>query len=331
MRSGIDNNGREWNEINLSPYMKDLSNQRFNMLNVLFPVMCNNKKQWLCKCDCGNYVVVSRNHLTSGNTKSCGCLLHNVMTKRWEQYREDSDVIGEKFGRLTTVAFVGVKNKEAIYHFKCECGNDVELSMHSVKQGVVKSCGCLKQDLMDFYKTDIVGVKFGHLLALHCVGTSNRGHHEFECLCDCGEYVVVDRNSLTRGLVQSCGCIRSVGENNIKNILTNENIKYKQQYTFLDLLSMHGRALPYDFAIIDDKEQVIRLIEFDGPQHVKPYDYFGGEEKFLRVKGNDSLKNQYAISHNIPLVRIPYSKRDAVSLDDLFGETYLINTIGVCL
>ena len=29
---------------------------------------------WLCKCDCGNEVVVVGNHLRNGNTKSCGCL-----------------------------------------------------------------------------------------------------------------------------------------------------------------------------------------------------------------------------------------------------------------
>lgn len=28
---------------------------------------------WLCKCDCGKERIVSRSHLISGNTKSCGC------------------------------------------------------------------------------------------------------------------------------------------------------------------------------------------------------------------------------------------------------------------
>lgn len=30
---------------------------------------------YLCKCDCGNYTVVKTNNLTSGWTKSCGCLV----------------------------------------------------------------------------------------------------------------------------------------------------------------------------------------------------------------------------------------------------------------
>lgn len=29
---------------------------------------------WLCRCDCGNYTVVSSNKLRMGNTASCGCV-----------------------------------------------------------------------------------------------------------------------------------------------------------------------------------------------------------------------------------------------------------------
>lgn len=30
--------------------------------------------QWLCKCDCGNKLIVSRGHLKNSHTQSCGCL-----------------------------------------------------------------------------------------------------------------------------------------------------------------------------------------------------------------------------------------------------------------
>lgn len=30
---------------------------------------------WLCKCDCGNYKIVSSKCLRDGKTKSCGCML----------------------------------------------------------------------------------------------------------------------------------------------------------------------------------------------------------------------------------------------------------------
>lgn len=30
--------------------------------------------KWLCRCDCGNEIIVARGNLTTGNTQSCGCL-----------------------------------------------------------------------------------------------------------------------------------------------------------------------------------------------------------------------------------------------------------------
>ena len=82
--------------------------------------------------------------------------------------------------------------------------------------------------------------------------------------------------------------------------------------------------LRYDFAILDESNIPMRLIEFDGEQHARPIEHFGGENKFKIQQENDVLKNQYALSHNIPLVRIPYSKRDYINLDDILGDKYLI-------
>jgi len=37
--------------------------------------------QWLCECECGNETSVYTGNLKSGNTKSCGCLHKEVVTK----------------------------------------------------------------------------------------------------------------------------------------------------------------------------------------------------------------------------------------------------------
>lgn len=68
---------------------EDLTNKRFGKLLV---VENTNKKRnkktiWLCKCDCGNYKEVQVDNLTSGHTKSCGCLngkgyKHNLKNTR---------------------------------------------------------------------------------------------------------------------------------------------------------------------------------------------------------------------------------------------------------
>ncbi len=55
--------------------LKDLSNQRFGKLIVVNRYGSNKRGRatWLCKCDCGNEVIVSSSYLLSGHTKSCGC------------------------------------------------------------------------------------------------------------------------------------------------------------------------------------------------------------------------------------------------------------------
>lgn len=59
------------------PNRNDLTGKRFGKLTALYPTEERTRWQsviWMCKCDCGNYYKVSSQHLTSGNTKSCGCM-----------------------------------------------------------------------------------------------------------------------------------------------------------------------------------------------------------------------------------------------------------------
>jgi len=71
----------------------DLINQRFGRLLVLEMTESNTSDKrscwWLCLCDCGKYVAVPSNRLTSKHTQSCGCLS-----------RETGAINGTK-GRLT--------------------------------------------------------------------------------------------------------------------------------------------------------------------------------------------------------------------------------------
>lgn len=56
---------------------EDLTGQHFGKLTVL--KIDENSigagLKWYCKCDCGNITKVSANHLKTGHTKSCGCLV----------------------------------------------------------------------------------------------------------------------------------------------------------------------------------------------------------------------------------------------------------------
>lgn len=83
----------------MPPY-KDLTGKRFDRLTVLKRVedyispKGQRKVQYLCECDCGNQVIVTSSQLTSGKTKSCGCLSIENLIERSKKYNE-YDLTGE--------------------------------------------------------------------------------------------------------------------------------------------------------------------------------------------------------------------------------------------
>jgi len=44
------------------------------------------KYLWLCKCDCGNKKIVVGDNLSSGKSKSCGCLKEEFLAKKGNQF-----------------------------------------------------------------------------------------------------------------------------------------------------------------------------------------------------------------------------------------------------
>jgi len=53
--------------------------------------------QWLCKCSCGNESLVSSHNLSSGRSKSCGCL-KSELTRERQTLKEGNSNFNEVFG-----------------------------------------------------------------------------------------------------------------------------------------------------------------------------------------------------------------------------------------
>lgn len=75
--------------------LKDLTNIKFGKLTVQKRVGSNQyrKRLWLCQCECGNTIVSTTGDLTSGNTKSCGCL--RVLFPNAKMSFNDYDIVGD--------------------------------------------------------------------------------------------------------------------------------------------------------------------------------------------------------------------------------------------
>lgn len=327
MRSGVDYRGKEWEEnLNKLSLDKDLTGKVFGKLTVLFRVQ-NDKQgcsQWLCQCECGNLTIVKGSSLRTGHTKSCGCAQRELVSEKLSR----QFVPGEQINYWTVMYRAdGYIGKGSYWHCRCRCGNEKDVNGEHLANGASASCGCLSRELVSVRKLiDLTGCKFGLLTVLRRSDKKVKGDVIWVCLCECGNTVEVSGHSLRRGSALSCGCLgMSNGEYHISNILKDNNINYIYNRTYFpDLVNDDGNPLRYDFILVTSENSPYRLIEFDGRQHDEPVGFFGGVEGLQKTQDNDAIKNQYALSHNISLVRIPYSKRDSMTLEDLLGDKYLI-------
>lgn len=105
-------------------------------------------------------------------------------------------------------------------------------------------------------------------------------------------------------------CNNSKGEKEISNILDRMGIDYSREYRFDDCKAK--RSLPFDFAVLDQNNNIKRLIEYHGIQHYEPIEYFGGEERFEERQEYDKIKKDYCQENNIPLTVIPYTEKDSI-------------------
>ena len=280
----------------------DETGKRYGILTVIKRVENDKfgKAQWLCKCDCGNEIIVAGSSLRRGNTKTCGCKVLSAETRE----------LGKRYGNLTVIEFAGREpnDHKLLWKCQCDCGKITTVRTAHLHSGAVKSCGCKNVAIIK----DELNNKYG-LLTVIASAPSIRGEAAWKCRCDCGNIITVSGSALRSGNTKTCGCVKSIGEYNIIQILTKNNIHFQTQYSFDDLV--YQNKLKYDFAILDDNNKPIRLIEFDGPQHIKGNCWYT-EVGHLR----DLMKEQYAKDHNIPLIRIPYKDRDNLTLEKLMNN-----------
>jgi len=75
------------------------------------------------------------------------------------------DLVGEKYGRLTVVAFDRKQNKKTYWKCVCDCGLTVIATGNNLRSGNTKSCGCLHREIVS---------KTGHDNAKHGESHDNR-------------------------------------------------------------------------------------------------------------------------------------------------------------
>lgn len=221
------------------------------------------------------------------------------------------------------------KSHETFWKCKCQrCGNLASVRKTDLKKEP-KSCNNCKGDIVrqTFEEKGVtkhpihIGDKFGLLTIIDRADKEYRGEKGYwKCQCVCGNIVNIKVDHLLgrcHGRAISCGCSNiSSGELKIKQLLEENNINFRYQYIIKDF----NKYSAFDFAIFDDAEnKLLKLIEFDGEQHFRAVEYFGGEEKFKLQKERDKRKDDYCKQNNIKLQRIPYYDYDKIDIDLLLS------------
>lgn len=123
------------------------------------------------------------------------------------------------------------------------------------------------------------------------------------CICKkCGIEFSLRPDHILRGI--GCGkCTLSIGERKIEESLNVSGIRFIPQHVFDDC-KLSWKPMPFDFFLPD----LNTVVEFDGEQHFRAVDHFGGQEEFERLQKRDRFKTDYCKRNNINLIRIPYTE-----------------------
>ena len=175
--------------------------------------------------------------------------------------------------------------------------------------------------IADRSKSIKVGDKFGTFVVSKILSSTEFGGHQSRAIIKCS-ICGAERECLYHHLMNlnvACECFKrhSTGEVLIKHYLDTNKYCYKTEYVFEELRGLGGGMLRYDFAIFDG-EELKCLIEYDGEQHFQEAGTYFNEHGQVQV--HDAMKNQYASTHNIPLLRISYNEAHKINeiLNDWF-------------
>lgn len=190
------------------------------------------------------------------------------------------DLTGERYGRLVAIKKVGTdKNKSTLWLFKCDCGNEAIKPAKEVRQGHIKSCGCMGKERVDRF------------IKQYCEPTHG----------DYGKRLY----RIWQGMKARCYCKSATGYKYYKDVkVCSEWMDYKvfrdwalnNGYTdslTLDRINTHGNYEP------NNCRWVSRLVQSNNRNYNRKISYMGIEKsmtEWLRILGYKSNSTFYRLS-----------------------------------
>ena len=233
---------------------------------------------------------------------------------------------GMIFGLLTVVDPNNYKiSGETASKCLCQCGNFTIVKNDFLKRGHTTSCGCkVGHDPQNKIEN---GQLFGDMQVIQAYCQTSANHSYSLCKCiKCGEERMMEHGYLRSTTSSYCDvALGSKTEVKFASFLKENNIPYQTQIKFSDLKGFRGKALRFDFGILDNQGKIIALVEINGEQHYKEVNKFDKTCFDLKLRQEyDRKKISYCLAKNIPLIIIPYwVMRSKLKKEDIFtNEEY---------
>lgn len=237
------------------------------------------------------------------------------------------DLTGLKFGKLTVIKRIKSIRKRIYWECLCECGNIVNICGENLRSGNTKSCGCLKTNNNQHSSTrytkndNTVYYKAGWMIpffenindAKTYTPCSNKKIYPVCPVCKRKsekEYRVGVLFKHKGFRCKYCYHInRSLGENIMNAILNELEADFCEQYKFCH----NGFRQYFDFYI----NAYNIAVEMDGSLGHGVSSWDGSISQITRSAKLDKNKDEYALLHDIRLIRIECKVSD---FDQIFNN-----------
>lgn len=278
-------------------YVKDVEKINSNIEVIGKYVNTRTKILHRCKLDGYEWMAKPNNIIIGTGCPLCGNKLKTTETfiKELSEVNNSIEVLGEYVNGHTKIL--------------CRCKVDgyewSPLALNLLKGVGCPMCAGVKPKTHIEYVDEIKLINKN----IEVLGTYINAHQPIlhKCIIDNTEWLASPHHIL---LGRGCPvCNASHGEKEIKSYLENHCIKFKTQFTFDGCKNIF--YLPFDFYLPDYNV----CIEYDGEQHYRPIDFFGGQEGFMKRQHNDNIKSDFCLNNNIILLRIRYDDDITTVLD----------------
>lgn len=254
-----------------------------------------NENYYICTCDCGRETAVKQSSLINGTAIACG------------QRACYANMLNQHYGQWTVIDVN--KNFKPKVKARCTCGTEKLVNAADLRNEKSKSCGCSRNNRYKQQAELHVGETYGRLTIIAPIlkkgESAKQNKYYYRCKCECGNEITVAGQHLFSGHTSSCGCLKSSANEQMTKILTKLKIPFKAEYRIAECKDK--ALLPFDFAIFNEADELIGLIENNGGQHYAEVGRgFYTRAKLDSIRHHDYIKQKFCEDNQIPLLIIPY-------------------------